>query len=133
MTKKLKVRSLLTVEEVEAALKKSNGLITPAARLLGVSYAAVHNMLQAYPELKEIRDEARATTVDLAEMVLTEQITKKNMTAVIFALKTLGKDRGYSERTELVGANGSTIMIVEEPRVNGKRKGRKPNSNKESA
>ena len=40
------------------------------------------------------------SSVDLAESKLIEAIKDGNLTAIIFFLKTQGKSRGYSERSE---------------------------------
>ncbi len=44
--------------------------------------------------------EARESSIDLAESKLIEAIKAGNLTAIIFFLKTQGKSRGYSERSE---------------------------------
>lgn len=45
-------------------------------------------------------DDARGILVDKSELALESAIGAKEAWAVCFTLKTLGKDRGYVERTE---------------------------------
>ena len=47
--------------------------------------------------------------IDSAETALKRQILDGNITAIIFYLKTKGKNRGYVERQELTGANALTM------------------------
>lgn len=70
----------------------------------GISKRIVEN-----EELQRVRNEATSEVCDLAESTLIKQIRKGNMTATIFYLKTKGRDRGYIERKELTGENGSPI------------------------
>lgn len=51
--------------------------------------------------------------IDSAETALKRQILDGNITAIIFYLKTKGKNRGYVERQELTGANGQKLFEVE--------------------
>ena len=52
--------------------------------------------------------------LDLAESKLMAKIKEGNMTAVIFFLKCKGKARGYIERQEVTGADGSPLYPEEE-------------------
>jgi hypothetical protein len=89
-----------TVEQVEAALRASKGLVSTAARALGCDPETVRRYIKRYRRLEKIRDEERATLVDTAESVLEECVIDKQGWAVSLVLKTLGKDRGYTERIE---------------------------------
>jgi hypothetical protein len=51
--------------------------------------------------------------IDSAETALKRQILDGNITAIIFYLKTKGKNRGYVERQELTGMNGQKLFEVE--------------------
>ena len=79
---------------------EAGGILTTAARKLGCASCTVYEYLQRFPALKDVLAEARESSVDLAESKLIEAIKADNLTAIIFYLKTQGKSRGYSERSE---------------------------------
>lgn len=56
-------------------------------------------------EVRSIKEES----IDFAEAALKKQISNGVVASTIFYLKTIGKDRGYSERHEITGANGKPI------------------------
>ena len=75
------------------------GNISVAAESLGV----VRNTLVKWVEEEELKDvvvQARNARLDFAESKLDQNINNGDTTAIIFLLKTLGKDRGYVERQE---------------------------------
>ena len=47
----------------------------------------------------------------MAESEALKQIKQGNTAIIIFTLKTLGKSRGYVERTEVSGPNGGPIVV----------------------
>lgn len=104
----------LTVAQVEHALKQTSGNVSAAARALGVSRTAMYNKINNHDSLKEVLTDAREELVDIAETALRSEVLAKNITAIIFTLKTLGKDRGYVERTqtELSGKDGAPLPIA---------------------
>jgi hypothetical protein len=55
--------------------------------------------------------QCREDFIDFAENKLMERISEGDTTSIIFALKCLGKDRGYVERAalEVSGANGGAL------------------------
>jgi predicted RNA binding protein with dsRBD fold (UPF0201 family) len=89
-----------TAEEYALALRASRGLVTHAARRLGVTDEAMRQRLKRSPTLQQVRAEAREAMIDVAESSLFTQIEAGEAWAVCFFLKTQAKDRGYVERTE---------------------------------
>jgi hypothetical protein len=98
-------------DEVSKALKDAQGLVSVAARALGCRTQTIYNYMKKYKSVERARFESREQLLDLAEAKLFEQIKDGNMTGIIFALKTVGKHRGYVERREITGADGNAINI----------------------
>lgn len=100
-----------TATEVADAIRETNGFITYTAKRLGCSRGTVYGYINEHDICKEAVDDARAGFLDVAEMTLLNKVKEGDVTAVIFALKTLGKDRGYSQRHEYTGAGNNAIEI----------------------
>jgi hypothetical protein len=79
---------------------------------LGCSRSTVDRYIAKYPTVNRAFTEERETLLDLAEFKLFEQISAGNMTAIIFALKTIGKARGYVERQEVAQSGKLEIEYV---------------------
>jgi hypothetical protein len=58
-------------------------------------------------------DDMREGLLDLAESMLMRKVREGSTTELIFYLKTKGKKRGYVERQEYSGADGSPIVWQE--------------------
>jgi len=65
-----------------------------------IHHKTYYRWLKNCPEFAEAVTNAKESLLDFAENSLMAHITKKNLTATIFYLKTKGKDRGYMERVE---------------------------------
>lgn len=89
-----------TVKQVTAALVKTKGLVYLAARDLGCEPATIHNYAKRYAVVRETLVTARGEVVDVAEAALYKAILAGEQWAVLFALRTQGKGRGYVERVE---------------------------------
>jgi hypothetical protein len=63
------------------------------------------------PALEQVIDDSRQAIVDEAENQLSRLVGEGYFPAVRFALETIGKDRGYSERVELHAT--TTLELVE--------------------
>ena len=101
---------LLTPEKIIKGLIVHKGLIYKTAEYLGCSAKTIYNYMREYPEIKEVVDEQRQLLVDTAEASLLRAIQEGEGWAVALALKTLGKDRGYVERQEITGKDGSDLV-----------------------
>ena len=90
-----------TAEQMIEALHEAHGLASVAARRLGCSDRTVRVYIGRYATVKAAQEEARERLLDLAESRLYEKIDNGDMRAIMFVLKTLGKDRGFVERQEI--------------------------------
>lgn len=102
-----------TPEQMIDAIKQTKGFVSTAAQMLGCSTVTVYSYINKYSEIKEVLDKERTETkeemIDIAEKTLFEKINEGNMTALIFFLKCQAKNRGYSERYQIVGADDGPI------------------------
>ena len=101
-----------TLEEVLEAVDKGKTK-TGAAKLLRVTWQTVDNYCKRWKAVDVAFKVCRREMVDLAEMGLRGAVLRGEPWAVTFALKTLGKDQGYTERTEVSGPEGGPIRITE--------------------
>lgn len=114
-----------TVEEMAEAIRKSHGILAGAAAMLGCSRATVHKFVNRYQSCRDAYTEESETLVDFAEQQLYKEVQDRNITAIIFTLKTKGRKRGWVERQEIVTANVDDIDAAIESelaRLAGKRK-----------
>ena len=100
-----------TDAQIIDALKEARGMVAVAARKLGVSRVTIYNRRERSEAVRDAIEEARDFTTDVAELKLYESIQKGEAWAVQFYLKTLGKERGYSERHEheISGPGGAAM------------------------
>jgi len=108
----------LKKESFLKAYQKSFGNITIACKSLDISRQAFYKWKNTdstfVKELEEI--EPGEVFVDFCENALAKKIESGDTTAIIFALKTQGKKRGYIERTELTGKDGKDLNYAESVR-----------------
>lgn len=102
----------LKLKDVESQLQEHKGNMAAVGRALCVSRQAVWKYVQDHEALKEIQKELQQSFIDEVESELYNQALKGNVTAQIFILKTLGKDRGYVERQELTGKDGVELPAL---------------------
>lgn len=76
------------------------GIVTDACKMVGISRRTYYNWINSDPEFAAACKDSAEVSLDFAEHKLFELIDEKNTAAVIFYLKTKGKDRGYVERHE---------------------------------
>ena len=105
----------LTVGQIESALKAKAGNIAAAAKTLGVARSTLYRRIEKSPGLQDVLTDAREELVDIAESALRKEVLGGNITAIIFTLKTQGKNRGYVERVqnEVTGADGGPIKVTD--------------------
>lgn len=95
------------------ALKKKRGIISHAAEAIGTTRQTIYNYINDDPLFKEAYHQIRESAVDHLESKLFEVVDgilvqgkedvylkPPDTAAIIFGLKTLGKSRGYVEKTQ---------------------------------
>lgn len=97
--------------DIIAALERNGGMVYLAARALRCSPQTIYNYRDKYPDVAQAIEQVRGELVDTAELALKRAVLNGEAWAVCFALKTVGKGRGYIERQEFTGANGDPIRI----------------------
>jgi len=83
-----------------AALEQSLGIVTTAAKIVGIDRGTHYDWLKVDEDYKAAVDSIQDITLDFAESQLHKQIKDGEVTSTIFYLKTKGKKRGYVERVE---------------------------------
>ena len=98
-------------EEFIDVCRKSNGYKTPIRKHFKCCLNTVNKRLNDWPEAQQAMEETVEEFGDFVENKLAKQVKEDNLTAIIFTLKTKFKHRGYSERSEITGADGSPLQI----------------------
>lgn len=112
MARPKKISSMQILE----ALKQTGGNQTEARkeleRQLGITInrSTISRRIAKEKKLAEAVQEIQEQSLDMAEGQLIKAIQKGNITAIIFYLKTKGKQRGYTEKTEQ-----ETTVTIPEP------------------
>lgn len=103
-----------TAAQMIEALQKTKGMVHLAADAIGCHHQTVYNYAKRYPTVQQAIDNERGKFIDVAELALARAVQNGEGWAVCFALKTLGKNRGYVERQQVEhsGKDGGDLKIV---------------------
>jgi hypothetical protein len=95
-----------TDEEVMEAIIQSKGIVSNAAKILGLLSAhSLRERIKKTPELLEVTLQQRELMKDSAESVIYNSIEiDKNVETAKWYMKSLGKDRGYSDSINVTGS-----------------------------
>jgi hypothetical protein len=88
-------------EQIIIALENAGGMVTDAAKQLGMNRSALSRRIHGNKKLKAAYEDICESRLDLAETELQNKIKKGDITSIIFFLKCKGKHRGYVERMEI--------------------------------
>lgn len=113
MTQKKPNKTEHTKKALLQALEKSLGVVTTACKKLGIGRTTYYDWYNTDKEFAAQVDDLQNVALDFAETQLHQQIADNNTSATIFYLKTKGKKRGFVERTEHTGIEGTRLFEVE--------------------
>jgi hypothetical protein len=91
----------LNVKAVEAKLLQLGGNLAAAGRHFGVKRQSMWEFVQRRPKLRQVVLDIREARVDEAESALDAAVQRGEGWAISLTLKTIGKGRGYIERTQI--------------------------------
>lgn len=100
-----------TPQQIADTLNETRGMVFLAAKKLGCSDETIYNYAKRYKAVGDALRQQRGQFVDMAELKLWNAVNEGEAWAVQFALRTLGKERGYVERQEVTGKDGGGIEI----------------------
>lgn len=109
----------LSNQQIIDALMSVNGMVYLAARKLGCTPQTIYNRMAKSGNIKDACENSRGELIDLSEQKLRMAVLNGEPWAVALVLKTLGKKRGYVERTELTGDEGQPISVIIKERPDG--------------
>jgi hypothetical protein len=95
------------------ALEKTLGVVTTAAKMVGIDRVTHYRWLEADEEYRENVDDVQNVVLDFAESALHKMVENHNPAATLFLLKTKGKKRGYIERQEIAHEGNVQSTLIE--------------------
>jgi hypothetical protein len=99
-------------EPVIEAIRGAQGLIAGAARKLGVPRRTLQGWIAAREHLQaELADQREVLKDRLEAVGFNLAIEEANPTVLMYLLRTVCRDRGYTERQEITGADGGPLEI----------------------
>jgi hypothetical protein len=86
------------LKTVLKAIRKHKGLMYRAAQALDVTPRTLYNYSKKHPEaIKQAIDDSRGEFLDCTELGLMGAVDRDEAWAIMFTLRTLGRNRGYIE------------------------------------
>lgn len=93
-------------------LEKTLGNVTAACKEIGIRRETYYHWKQKDKAFAKQVEECNESAIDFVESALMKQIQDGNATAIIFFLKTKGRDRGYVEKLQV---DQKTELRLEKP------------------
>ncbi len=93
-----------------AALRQTKGMVYDAADIVGCHADTIYERAKSSQEVKEAMKRERGKFVDKCQRKLDEAVEAGEPWAIQMGLRTLGKDRGFTERSEVTGKDGAPLM-----------------------
>jgi hypothetical protein len=109
----------VTAAQAAQAIRDKKGIVSQAAKQLGISRVQLHRLINRHPSIKVALTDAREELKDFAESRIYKGIADGNVTLLIFYAKTQMKDRGYVERQEVEHGGEFKIKVEYGDRTNG--------------
>ena len=100
-----------TEKKVLAAIKSSGGIITTISNRIGCEWHTAKNLVNRWESTKQAYKDERETILDMSESTLLKSIKDGDTQSAKWMLSTLGRERGFNDRLEIVGSGGESIKF----------------------
>ena len=100
-----------TAQEFIEAIPGSGGIITTIAKRVGCDWHTAKKYVTEFATVRQAYDDECNHGGDALEAKAMEIAMQGDGPMLRFLLSTKWKDRGYTERQEVTGANGETLKI----------------------
>lgn len=104
-------------ENLLKALKRHNGLVSPACSDARISRNQYYLYLKQDEEFKQAVDNINESVTDIVESKLLEKIQEGDTKCILFYMKYKGKKRGYTESVDIT-SNGETLNTITSININ---------------
>lgn len=106
----------IRIPDILELIEEHHGNVSLIATAVGCSRPTIYNRINNNPKLLVALDAARERRVDSVEDALFNNAIGGNVAAQIFIMKAspAAKKRGWSDRTEITGADGGPIETRDE-------------------
>ena len=105
-------RTRYTKEQTLDAVAGSFGIVTKVADILRCDWHTADAYIQNWAETREAFRGEGERALDLSESKLMEAVEEGDGAMIRFHLATKGKERGFTERHEVTGAEGGPVVIA---------------------
>lgn len=93
-------------------LENSFGLVATTCRKVGISRSTYYKWRKDDSQFADRADEVKELQKDVVEALILKKMKDGDTAMLIFYAKTQMKDRGYVERTEIVGKDGADLSFA---------------------
>jgi len=93
-------------------LEQAFGLVATTCRKVGISRSTYYKWRKDDSQFADKADEVKELQKDIVEALILKKMKDGDTAMLIFYAKTQMKDRGYVERTEIVGKDGADLSFA---------------------
>jgi hypothetical protein len=111
-------RTEVAKADMLAALTTSLGIVTSAARAVGIDRRTHTNWVQADPDYAAAVADIQEQALDRVEAALFKKVEDLDTASIIFYLKTKGKARGYVERVQTQEVKAEPFVLERDVTTN---------------
>lgn len=93
------------------AIPGTGGIIAAIAKRVGCAWHTAKKYIENHPTVHAAYEDECESVLDLAEAKTIEAIRNGDTQMIRYYLSTKGKRRGYTERTEITGADNEPLTV----------------------